>query len=101
MEEEYVTPKENNILEHLEMSEINSKDEKIERAVCVRQLSSEDNDKLYNVLLKIKESTSTAVIQLYSAIMSDHTFRWESTATGVVCLNKTDENSYTIEVRIS
>ena len=91
MEAEYVgRPKENYFLEHLEHlegNEINSNKEKLEQAVCVRQLSSEDNFKLYDVLLKIKESTSTAIIQLFSAIMSDHTFRWESTATGVVCLN--------------
>ena len=77
------------------------KDEKSDQASIMRQLTSEDNQNLYNVLLKIKDSLSTSVVQLFSAIMSEHTFQWESTVTGVVCLNKTDENVYIIEVCIS
>jgi hypothetical protein len=74
------------------------KDEKSEQASIMRQLTSEDNQKLYNVLLKIKQSLSTSVVQLFSAVMSEQTFQWESTVTGVVCLTKTDENVYAIEV---
>ena len=77
------------------------KDEKSDHASIMRQLTSEDNQKLYKVLLKIKESLSTSVVQIFSAIMSENTFQWESTVTGVVCLTKTDENVYTIEVCIS
>ena len=81
-----------------EGGEMEIKDEKSDPASIMRQLTSDDNHKLYNILLKIKQSLSTSVVQLFSAIMSEDTFQWESTVTGVACLTKTDESVYVIEV---
>ena len=69
--------------------------------VIIRKLSLQENQKLFEVLARIKESLSTAVVQLLFASNPDPVPVWQNVVTGVACLSQHgDSNKYIIEVNI-